>query len=70
MPAPFPWRRRLHCAASLAFGLSLAASALKLTACFVNAGPPNPHEEPDGGDPPDPPDADPPDPHDAGEEAG
>src|SRR5580700_49261 len=37
-------------------GLTLAGASLRLTACFVNPTPTNPHDQPDGDPPPDPPD--------------
>jgi hypothetical protein len=63
MPS-LPPATKIRRVASLAFGLSLAFTSLKLAGCFVNATPPSPHDTPDG-DPPDPSDA-----SDASEEPG
>jgi len=60
-----PAAARLRRLAALLFGLSLAAAALRLTACFVTPTPTNPHEEPDGDPPGDPKD----DPSDASTDA-
>jgi hypothetical protein len=46
-----PTKRRV---ASLAFGISVAVTTIRLTACFVNVGPTNPHlsdDDTDGREP-------------------